>query len=53
MNELNMNFNIAKIEQIDKDITYVLCKARKEVEGPMLEIDKYIKTRKLRALIAS
>ena len=47
-----MNFNIAKIEQIDKDITYVLSKSRKYVEGPITKIEKSLEKRNLRDLIA-
>ena len=52
MNWMNANFNREKIEQIDNDITYVLRKDKKEVEGPIIETQKSAWKRKLRSLIA-
>ena len=52
MNWMNANFNREKIEQIDNDITYVLRKDKKEVEGPIIETQKSAWKRKLGSLIA-
>ena len=52
LNEVSVNFNGAKIEQIHNDINCVMRKSRNEVEGPIIKIEKSVEKRKLRALIA-
>ena len=52
LNEVNLNFNRAKMKQIDKDVIPFLRKDRQDVEGPMFEIETSVEKRKLRALIA-
>ena len=52
LNEVNGNYDHAKIEQIDSDITYVLMKARESVEGDVLRNDKSTEQRTLRATLA-
>ena len=47
--DANINFNKAKIEQIDSGITHVLTKARTSAEGDVIRIEKYLKQRKLRS----
>ena len=49
---MNVNFTRAKIKQIDKNIMCVLRKARKDLEGPTIEIEKSAEKRKMRGLIA-
>ena len=52
LNEVNSQFNRAKIEKIDKDVTCVISKEKKKVEGPMIEIEKSKQNQKLRSMVA-
>ena len=50
-NEAKVHSNRAKFKQIDKDITCILSKARKEIERPIIEIEKSIEKRKFLSLV--
>ena len=52
LNEVNEQFDGAKIEQIDKDITCIMRNARKKVEGPMKGLERSNQKRKLRAMVS-
>ena len=52
LNEVNVNFNRAKIEQIDTDMAHVLTKARKSAEGDEIRIEKSSEQWKLRSTLS-
>ena len=50
--ELNSNFILEKIEQLDEDIIHVLRKSRRHVEGKIISIEKSTVKSKLQSTIA-
>ena len=49
--EVNCNFSLAKIEQLDVDASHALRKDRKHVESKIIRIEKSPEKRKLRSII--
>ena len=52
LNEVNGDYDHAKIEQIESDVTHVLMKTHKSAEGDVLRTDTSSEQRKLRENLA-